>query len=71
LSAKHQRNYKAETVETTPSVYGSNFAVAEAPNQVKLDFAAVKTITAQELIEAENFPNACSLDDPDCMACSA
>lgn len=71
LSAKHQRNYKAETVEATPSVYGSNFAVAEAPNQVKLDFAAVKTITAQELIEAENFPNACSLDDPDCMACSA
>jgi ribonucleoside-diphosphate reductase alpha chain len=70
LSAKHQRNYKAETVETTPSVYAPNF-VAEAPNQVKLDFAAVKTITAQELIEAENFPNACSLDDPDCMACSA
>jgi ribonucleoside-diphosphate reductase alpha subunit len=70
LSAKHQRNYKAETVERDPSVYAPNF-VAEAPNPIKLDFAAVKTITAQELIEAENFPNACSLDDPDCMACSA
>ena len=71
LSAKHQRNYKAETVTADPSVFAPSFAVAEAPNQVKLDFAAVKTITAQELIEAENFPNACSLDDPDCMACSA
>lgn len=70
LSAKHQRNYKAEIAEATPSVYGGSY-VAEAPNQVKIDFSAVKTITAQELIEAENFPNACSLDDPDCMACSA
>ncbi|MDZ7880536.1 MAG: ribonucleoside-diphosphate reductase subunit alpha [Saprospiraceae bacterium] len=70
LSAKHQRNYKAETVGVTSSVYGGSY-VAEAPNQVKIDFSNVKTITAQELIEAENFPNACSLDDPDCMACSA
>ena len=71
LSAKHQRNYKAETADARdPSVRTTNYEV-EIPTQVKIDFSAVKTITAQELIEAENFPNACSLDDPDCMACSA
>jgi ribonucleotide reductase alpha subunit len=70
LSAKHQRNYTAQAVAATPSVYSGGY-VAEIPNQVKIDFSAVKTITAQELIEAENFPQACSLDDPDCMACSA
>ena len=74
LSAKHQRNYKTETVDVAPSVnYASNAVLMEEiPNQVKIDFDKIQTISAKSLAEAEeNFPNACSLDDPDCMACSA
>ena len=75
LSAKHQRVRVGEFADT-PSVINRDLMTStvlseEIPNQVKIDFSAVKTITAQELVEAENFPNACSLDDPDCMACSA
>ena len=74
LSAKHQRNYKTETVDVAPSVnYASNAVLMEEiPNQVKIDFDKIQTISAKSLAEAEeSFPNACSLDDPDCMACSA
>ncbi len=70
LSAKHQRVRVGEYADVLgPSV--NTVLTEEIPNQVKIDFSAIKTITAQELVEAENFPNACSLDDPDCMACSA
>ncbi len=74
LSAKHQRVRVGEHADVlTPSVnlMSSPTLVEEIPNQVVIDFSAVKTITAKEIQEAENFPNACSLDDPDCMACSA
>ena len=74
LSAKHQRVRSAEYADvSTPSVnlMSSPTLVEDIPTQVKIDFSAIKTITAKELVEAENFPNACSLDDPDCMACSA
>lgn len=72
LSAKHQRVRVGEYADVlTPSVNLMSSPVEEIPNQVKIDFSAIKTITAQQLVEAETFPNACSLDDPDCMACSA
>jgi ribonucleoside-diphosphate reductase alpha chain len=74
LSAKHQRVRVGEYADVlAPSVnlMSSPSAMEEIPNQVKIDFSAIKTITAQQLVEAETFPNACSLDDPDCMACSA
>ncbi|MBL7816466.1 MAG: ribonucleoside-diphosphate reductase subunit alpha [Saprospiraceae bacterium] len=74
LSAKHQRVRVGEYADVvTPSVnlMSSPALVEDIPNQVSIDFSAVKTISAQEILEAENFPNACSLDDPDCMACSA
>lgn len=64
LSGKHQRvSYTPETAQIS--------VVAENPAQVKLNFSAAPVITAQALAEAENFPNMCSLDDPDCAACSA
>lgn len=72
LSAKHQRVRVGEYADVLPpSVNLMSSPVEEIPNQVKIDFSAIKTITAQQLVEAETFPNACSLDDPDCMACSA
>ena len=74
LSAKHQRVRVGEYADVvTPSVnlMSSPNLVEEIPNQVEIDFSAIKTITAKDIQEAENFPNACSLDDPDCMACSA
>ena len=74
LSAKHQRVRVGEHADVlTPSVnlMSSPHLVEEIPNQVEIDFSAIKTITAKDIQEAENFPNACSLDDPDCMACSA
>ncbi len=74
LSAKHQRVRVGEHADVlTPSVnlMSSPNLVEEIPNQVEIDFSAIKTITAKDIQEAENFPNACSLDDPDCMACSA
>lgn len=74
LSAKHQRVRVGEYADVlTPSVnlMSSPNLVEEIPNQVEIDFSAIKTISAKEMQEAESFPNACSLDDPDCMACSA
>lgn len=74
LSAKHQRVRVGEYADVVPSslnLMSSPSLTEEIPNQVKIDFSAIKTITAQQLVEAETFPNACSLDDPDCMACSA
>jgi ribonucleoside-diphosphate reductase alpha subunit len=74
LSAKHQRVRAGEYADApNPSVnlMTSASLVEEIPNQVVIDFSAIKTVTAKDMIEAENFPNACSLDDPDCMACSA
>lgn len=74
LSAKHQRVRVGEYADVAPSslnLMSSPSLTEEIPNQVKIDFSAIKTITAQQLVEAETFPNACSLDDPDCMACSA
>ncbi len=74
LSAKHQRVRVGEHADVlTPSVnlMSSSALVEEIPNQVEIDFSAIKTISAKDIQEAENFPNACSLDDPDCMACSA
>ena len=70
LSAKHQRNFStaSETPNTSPLTLNYQ---EDIPTTVQIDFAAIKTITAKEMIEAETFPNACSLDDPDCMACSA
>jgi ribonucleoside-diphosphate reductase alpha subunit len=71
LSAKHQRVKSSSMVFediTTPSVPTSYQA---APNQAKLNFEMTPALSAQALKDAENFPNACSLDDPDCLACSA
>ena len=68
LSAKHQR---FSTNEVIPSAVSANTLTLEDINQVKIDFSNIKTPTAQDLLEEENFPKACSLDDPDCMACSA
>jgi ribonucleoside-diphosphate reductase alpha chain len=74
LSAKHQRVRATEKIEASPSVLSNSLSAAmieEIPNQVKIDFEAIKTPTALDLIETDNFPKACSLDDPDCIACSA
>ena len=70
LSAKHQRFATADS-GVVAGAMSANTLTLEDVNQVKIDFSAIKTPTAQDLLEEQNFPNACSLDDPDCMACSA
>jgi ribonucleoside-diphosphate reductase alpha subunit len=62
LSSKHQRKFASVDM----SQAGSDLVAIEEP---KMNFAAVKTISAQDLSAMEG--KACSLDDPDCMACSA
>ena len=73
LSAKHQKARMGlmEEVEMTQAGYAANQLSLEDAAQVTIDFSNIKTVTAAELKEEENFPQACSLDDPDCMACSA
>ena len=71
LSAKHQRFATADSGLAAQGAMSANTLTLEDVNQVKIDFSAIKTPTAQDLLEEQNFPNACSLDDPDCMACSA
>ena len=75
LSAKHQTRFASASVASTvqepvPS-YAANQLSLEDASQVRIDFSHIKTPTAAELLEEENYPKACSLDDPDCMACSA
>jgi ribonucleoside-diphosphate reductase alpha chain len=70
LSAKHQRAKFAAAEEIAS--YATPSVVEDVPqNQITMSFSNIPTITAQDLSDAENFPKACSLDDPDCMACSA
>jgi ribonucleoside-diphosphate reductase alpha subunit len=75
LSAKHQTRFAtaavASTVQEPVPSYAANQLSLEDASQVRIDFSHIKTPTAAELLEEENFPKACSLDDPDCMACSA
>jgi ribonucleoside-diphosphate reductase alpha subunit len=71
LSAKHQRARFSTVEESASFAMSDNTTNLEDLNQVKIDFSNIKTPTAQDLLKEENFPQACSLDDPDCMACSA
>ncbi len=74
LSAKHQRQkFASDTGNGAPlsMVAPNQLTIDDMPNSTNFAFSNVKTLTAAELKEEENFPNACSLDDPDCMACSA
>jgi ribonucleoside-diphosphate reductase alpha subunit len=71
LSAKHQKA-RFGIVDNEPvASFSSNTVTLEDAAQVKIDFSNIKMPTALDLLEEENFPKACSLDDPDCMACSA
>lgn len=71
LSAKHQRARMGYAEAEAPLSMSANAMTLENANQVKIDFSNIKTPTAQDLLEGQNFPKACSLDDPDCLACSA
>ena len=72
LSAKHQKaRYGIVDAEPVLAGYTANNMAIEDAAQVKIDFSNIKMPTAMDLLEEENFPKACSLDDPDCMACSA
>jgi hypothetical protein len=73
LSAKHQKARMGlmEEVEMVQANYAANQLSLEDAANIKIDFSDIKTVTAAELKAEENFPQACSLDDPDCMACSA
>jgi ribonucleoside-diphosphate reductase alpha subunit len=72
LSAKHQKaRFGITDNEPVLAGYSSNTVTLEDAAQVKIDFSNIKMPTALDLLEEENFPKACSLDDPDCMACSA
>lgn len=71
LSAKHQRARMGYAEAEVPLSMSANAMTLENANQVKIDFSNIKTPTAQDLLEGQNFPKACSLDDPDCLACSA
>ncbi len=71
LSAKHQRARFSTVEESAVFAMSDNTTNLEDLNQVKIDFSNIKTPTAQDLLQEENFPQACSLDDPDCLACSA
>lgn len=71
LSAKHQRARMGLSDDLAPVSVSANTMSIEDVNQVKIDFSNIKTPTAQDLLEGQNFPKACSLDDPDCLACSA
>ena len=71
LSAKHQRvNYSKVEKGATVFATANDISIEDAA-QVKINFDNIKTVTAMDLLDEEKFPNACSLDDPDCMACSA
>ena len=71
LSAKHQRvNYSKVEQGATVFATANDISIEDAA-QVKINFDKIKTVTAMDLLEEEKFPNACSLDDPDCMACGA
>jgi ribonucleoside-diphosphate reductase alpha subunit len=74
LSAKHQKarfNHAGSAEEVNVLASANDISIEDAA-QVKIDFSNIRTITASELKEEEeNFPQACSLDDPDCLACSA
>lgn len=71
LSAKHQRARMGYAEAEAPLSISADTMTLENANQVKIDFSSIKTPTAQDLLEGQNFPKACSLDDPDCLACSA
>ncbi len=69
LNAEHQRvqQHEDKPVATTlaiPTVQKA--AVAEVAKSVPVSVGGMSTITAADL-----GPQACSLDDPDCLACSA